>query len=210
MQTVIFLNGKIPRLKLISKFLATKSFIIAADGGANFLIKAGIIPDLITGDFDSIKKNTIAYFQKNGVRIRKISEQDTTDFEKCLMYCTRRNLNDIIVFGATGIRADHTLNNFSILKRYQRKLKIKLISDEFEIFYLKKNFKFKYKPGEIISLLALPIAKRINTTGLMYELKNENLEFGVREGALNKSVSDIIHISYYNGSLLLFKKHFIK
>nr|HMS65850.1 thiamine diphosphokinase [Ignavibacteria bacterium] len=64
--------------------------------------------------------------------------------------------------------------------------------------------------GEIISLLALPIAAGITTKGLKYELKNDILEFGVREGSLNESESDTVSIEYKTGSLLLFKKHFIK
>ncbi len=210
MQIIIFLNGKAPGLKIIKKFLENRSFIIAADGGANFLIKARIKPDLILGDLDSIKKTTVEYFRKRKVRIRKIKDQDTNDFEKALMYCRGTKFKDIIVFGATGLRTDHTLNNFSVLKRYQRTLDIRLISDEFEIFYLKKSYKFQYKPNETISLLALPVAYKIKTSGLMYELNNENLEFGIRESTLNKSVSDTIQISHQSGSLLLFRKHFIK
>lgn len=210
MQTIIFLNGDIPGLKFAKKFIKKGSFILAADGGANYLMKAGIKPDLIIGDLDSAAAGTLKYFKKKKVNIIKIEEQETTDFEKCLIYCMNQKLNNIIVFGATSLRPDHTLNNFSVLKRYENKLSVKIISGEFEIFFINKSFKFKSKPGETVSILALPIAKKINTKGLQYSLKNENLEFGFREGTLNKSVSDLVSITFQSGSLLLFKKHFIK
>lgn len=210
MQTIIFLNGKIPGLKLVKKFIRKESFIIAADGGANYLMKAGIKPDLIIGDLDSATVNTLKFFEKKNVKTIKIEEQETTDFEKSLIYCLKQKLDNIIIFGATSLRPDHTLNNFSVLKRYENKLSVKIISDEFEIFFIKKNIQFEYKSGETVSILALPIAKKINTKGLQYSLINENLEFGFREGTLNKSVSDIVSISFQSGSLLLFKKHFIK
>jgi len=57
--------------------------------------------------------------------------------------------------------------------------------------------------------MALPSARNIITKGLEFPLKNESLEFGVREGTLNRSVSENISISFRKGSLLLFKKHFI-
>jgi thiamine pyrophosphokinase len=107
------------------------------------------------------------------------------------------------------MRPDHTLNNFSILKRYYKRADIKLITEEFEIYFIEKNCKINYKRGEIISLLAIPRADNITTTGLEYSLQNESLEFGVREGTLNKSVSEKITIRFKTGNILLFKKHFI-
>jgi thiamine pyrophosphokinase len=210
MQTFIFLNGTIAGPKTVSKFIGKNYFIIAADGGANFLKKVNLIPDLIIGDLDSIHKSTLKFFQKRNVKINKIKEQDSTDFEKSLMFCKNNKLKDIIVFGATSTRPDHTLNNLSVLKRYYKSLNIKLITDEFEIFFIKKFIKFKYRVNEIVSLLALPEAKKIHTTGLRYRLSNESLCFGKREGALNKSISGNVSITFNSGNLLILKKHFIQ
>jgi len=210
MQTTIFLNGKMPRERIIRVYEGHKRFLIAADGGANYLKKKNILPDIIIGDLDSISKSALNYFQTKKVKIEKIEEQDTTDFEKCLKFCIRKKLNDIVVLGATGIRPDQTLNNFSVLKRYSDRLRIKLVEDEFEIFFIKRKIKFRYKPNQTVSFLGLPKADNVSTKGLEYLLSNEDLEFGVREGTLNKSVSDSVSISYGSGSILLFKKHFIK
>ncbi len=207
--TIIFLNGKLPTLRIISKFLKNNPYIICADGGANKIKKFKIVPDIILGDLDSIKKDTKVYFTKMKTVIIKIDEQDTTDFEKCLLYCTENDLNNIFIFGAISTRSDHKLNNFSILKRYYKVLKIKIIDDKFEIFFIDNSIEFDYKIGKVISFLAFPIAKRINTVGLKYPLDNEDLEFGVREGTLNSSESEKITINFSEGDLLLFKKHFL-
>lgn len=209
MNTLIFLNGDFPELYIIKKFLGKKSFVIAADGGANKLKKINIIPDLIIGDLDSVSKSTLVYFRKKGTLISEVNDQEKTDFEKSLIYCTENGKNPVKVFGSLSMRPDHTLNNFSILKRYIKKLDIKLITEEFEIFFMEKYFKFNYRTGEIVSMLAIPIAEKVTTTGLEYELKNENLEFGVREGALNRSTSGEITIRFRKGNLLLFRKHFL-
>ena len=209
MNTLIFLNGDFPGLKIIKKFLSKKIFIVAADGGANKLKKNGIIPDLIIGDLDSVSSSTLKHFGKKGTQIKETYDQNKTDFEKSLIYCLKNGKDEIKVFGSLSMRPDHTLNNFSILKRYYKRADIKLITEEFEIFFIEKNFKFSYKCGEIISLLAIPRADNVTTTGLEYSLKNERLEFGVREGTLNKSVSEKITIRFKSGNILLFKKHFI-
>jgi thiamine pyrophosphokinase len=52
--------------------------------------------------------------------------------------------------------------------------------------------------------MAMPTAKGITTKGLKYSLNNESLEFGVREGTLNKTSAKSISISFKSGNLLLF------
>ena len=211
MHTLIFLNGKIPKFSVISKFLSKKNCVIAADGGANYLMRSAIDPDLIIGDLDSIRKGTYSYFLNKNIRIKKIEDQNKTDFEKCLIYCLQKRKNSVSVFGATSSsRTDHTLNNFSILARYYKKIDVRIYTDEFEISFIKKNTVFDYKANETISLLAIPKADKITTTGLMYCLKNQSLEFGVKEGTLNKSISDKVTIKFKSGNILLFKKHFIQ
>ena len=209
MHTLIFLNGDPPSEEVISYFLKESNYIIAADGGANYLKSADLCPDVIIGDLDSVKKETLSFFRER-VKIIKIRDQNTTDFEKCLLYCVREKRKKVIVFGISGDRIDHTLNNFSILKRYYRKLDIRLISGDFEMFFINKKITFPYRKKEIVSLLGMPKAVKINSKGLKYKLKDLDLEFGIKEGALNESTSSRVSIDFKSGNLLLFKKHFIE
>lgn len=210
MYTLIFLNGKIPKFPVVNKFLREKKYILAADGGANYLRRNQINPDLIIGDLDSISKGTYSFFQSRNIPIKKIEDQNKTDFEKCLIYCAQKGKATVRVFGATSDRTDHTFNNFSILKRYYKKLDIRIFTGEFEIYFIDKKTELDYKANEILSLLAIPKADKIFTTGLQYNLKSQSLEFGVKEGALNKSVADKVSINFKSGDILLFKKHFIR
>lgn len=206
---IIFLNGEIPRKKVISHYLDGHTMVIGADGGSNHLIDLNINPNIIIGDMDSIKPVSLKKFQKTGTEVLQISEQETTDFEKCLMYCRKNGISDVFVFGGASPRADHTLNNYSVMKRYHNKLDIRLIDDIFEILFINNQIRFNYRINELVSLLPLPKAVGVTTKGLEFSLKNETLEFGNREGTLNNSVSSIVSISFTKGSLLLFKKHFL-
>ena len=209
MNNLIFLNGNIPIHVYNKLFRGEKNFIIAADGGANHLKENGIKADFIAGDLDSIKKDVLKYYKSLNTVIKKIPEQETTDFEKVLNYCSKNKSNNLKIFGAVSERTDHTLNNFSVLKRYFRKLNITLYSDEFEIYFVKGISEFAYKKGNTVSLLPFPKAYSVKTKGLKYSLSNENLELGKREGSLNISVSDKVSVGLEKGFLLLFKKHFI-
>lgn len=209
MHTLIFLNGDPPSAKFVNNYLKDSNYIIAADGGANYLRSIKISPDLIIGDLDSVNKETLSFFKNSSV-IKKIRDQNTTDFEKSLLYCTETKKDNIIVFGISGDRTDHTLNNFSILKRYCKKLNILLISGDYEIQFIDKKITFPYPKGEIVSLLGMPKALKVNSKGLKYPLKDTDLEFGIKEGALNESTSSRVSIEFKSGFLLLFKKYFIK
>lgn len=209
MQAVIFLNGRLPGTKIIKKFIHKNTLIIAADGGANQIKELKIGVHVIIGDLDSISDESKKYFLRKKTEVIKIDDQESTDFEKTLKYCAKKKIKDITVFAATGMRPDHTINNFSILKRYYKKLNICLITDDFAAFYLPKRFSFNYKSGETVSLVPMPVATDVKTKGLEFPLNKETLEFGKREGALNKSNSDKVSISFKEGDLLIFRKHFL-
>lgn len=205
---VLFLNGNKTNTKIINKFLSKKSLIVSADGASNYLRKLKIIPDIIIGDLDSITAKNLKYFSKKKVKIIKLEEQETTDFEKALNYIISLKIEKISVFGAMSRRYDHTLNNLSVLKRYYKNSSITLYDNKYESFYCGKSLSFKYKKNKIVSFLGLPYATDVTTEGLKYPLKNETLYFGIREGTLNESVSDGVKIKFKKGDLLLFKRHF--
>lgn len=206
---IILLNGKFP-FKIFDNYYKNSIYLICADGAANEIMKYKIIPNIILGDLDSAKKKTLKYYKNLGVQIRKIEEQDTTDFEKALLYSIENNFRNILIFGASSKRQDHTLNNYSVLKRYYKALNLKIIDTKFEIFFIDKNISIDYPKNKSISMMPMPIAKGITTKGLKYKLTDEDLELGVREGTLNVSEEKNITIDFKDGDLLLFKRHFIK
>ena len=167
-----------------------------------------IIPDYIIGDLDSISLPALKYFSNKRVKIKKIIDQNKNDLEKCMLYAFRKGCKKLYIIGLTGKRLDHTINNLSILKKYSDKTDIKCYDDEFEYFIINKKTEFEYKSGEVVSLISLPKATGIKTKGLKYPLKNETLEFGVREGALNIAISKVVRIDINNGCLLVIKKYF--
>jgi thiamine pyrophosphokinase len=68
------------------------SFHVCADGGANRLYDATItttnnalIPDLITGDLDSLRPDVQSYYEQQGVPIVCVQDQNYHDLDKSLM-----------------------------------------------------------------------------------------------------------------------------
>lgn len=87
--------------------------LLAADGGANMAVAEGLSPELVIGDFDSVTAETLAAIGAN--RHMHIPEQESTDFEKCLM---RISAPFILGLGFMGPRADHGLAAWNGLVRH--------------------------------------------------------------------------------------------
>jgi thiamine pyrophosphokinase len=210
---LIICNGEIDG-RLLQKFFKfnipdKKFYVIAADGAANTLRKYGLAPDLITGDFDSIEPATLKFYKsQKKIEVRKIFNQNRNDLDKAFGFALVRGFQKIHILGATGSRLDHTLGNFSIIKKYYKLSDIIVYDKEYESFFCNEKTEFTYPKGEIVSLMPMPKAEKINSVGLKYKLKNATLEFGKMTGTLNSSTGDIVKIETGKGDLLVIKKHF--
>ncbi|ANT60790.1 thiamine pyrophosphokinase [Salipiger sp. CCB-MM3] len=98
---------------LLSPLLDKAQLRVAADGGADALLAAGVIPDAVIGDLDSLTDDARAAIPPE--RIHLITEQDSTDFDKCL-----RNIAAPLVYAAgfLGARLDHQLAAMTVLARH--------------------------------------------------------------------------------------------
>ena len=101
-----------PHAPDIAASMALAPHLVAADGGANSCIAAGVEPCAVIGDLDSITDETRAALPE--ARIIEYADQDITDFEKCLRLI---DAPFVIATGFTEGRLDHTLAVFSVLAR---------------------------------------------------------------------------------------------
>lgn len=86
--------------------------VVAADGGADRALALGVRPDAVIGDLDSLSAQARAVL---GDAVHAVSEQDSTDFEKCLL---RIAAPLVIAVGFAGARLDHALAVFNTLARH--------------------------------------------------------------------------------------------
>jgi thiamine pyrophosphokinase len=197
---LVCLNSSLPTRSIYEAVKYDK--LIAADGAARYVFDEGLEPDLIIGDFDSLDMKSIPD-DFDISRFLADYNQDTNDFEKILSYCYDNRLNDILIFGLHGGELEHTLNNISVFKKFADKLQM-TIYDKARYGVLVDDFiKLQTKKDENISLIPLPEV-RLNTKNLMWELNDEILELGVREGARNRATASFIEIKITGGCLLLF------
>jgi len=166
---------------LLRKLAAEGAHLVGADGGGDVTRAAGLVPEAIIGDFDSLAdpKNWDAR-----TKLIRIAEQETTDFEKAL-YSTSAPVT--VGLGMTGKRFDHTLAALDAVARYASKRRIILV-DEFDIaLALSGPFEFTVEPGARVSVHPLTATRFRRSTGLKYPLDGLTLAPGIRTGTSNEA-----------------------
>lgn len=205
---LVCLNGVLPERDTLFLLQTYSIPFIAADGAANKLKALDFTPEYIVGDLDSLHQEHdegFSHWQQQGVSIVHIDDQNSTDFEKCLEFVLARHLRNVLVCGLHGGDLDHTLNNWSIVMRYGRRMNLaiydagKIGVPLYEDF---KGVRITTSQGAMVSLIPQPKAV-LTTHGLQWDLSNESLELGVREGARNRAVREQVHLYLHHGSLFV-------
>lgn len=191
----LFLNGEQP--KSIPD-LAEYKLVCATDGAYQFLRDHHIVPDFISGDFDSVEDIPDA------IKVIHTPNQEFTDFDKVLQILSDKGFKTVHVFGASGKEQDHFLGNLHTALQWKSKLNLTFFDNHGYYFLADKTSEIKNCFDKTISLVPLPEATGIVTVGLQYALNNETLAFGDRIGTRNKAVADNISISFKTGNLFLF------
>lgn len=182
--------------------------IIAADRGMDFLYEHKITPDIIVGDFDSVKNEALSYFKEKGMSdIHALNpEKDDTDSECALQIALDHGADHIIIIGATGTRIDHVLGNISLLGKAMSEGKmaelldthnrIRMIDNELEI---EKNKQY----GKYVSIIPVCKNNKITLEGFKYPLKDYTFEGFNTLGISNEIIDDIAKITVNEGQYIV-------
>ena len=197
---VLFLNGILPERTLLEAYASVP--FIAADGAANALMDMGIVPDILCGDLDSVNDHVLDAVRSHGTIIVD-PNQDDNDFEKALRVASNSLWNTVLVVGIPGGDLEHTLNNWSVLMRHGRTMRLLALDGDRVGIPVYDSFTYTALPEEIISIIPQPRV-RLTTEGLQWQLRDEILELGTREGARNRAVQSDVTITVHEGSALVF------
>ena len=114
---VVFLDGVYEDAAYYRAWAEAAALVVAADGGARFLIAAGVRPDVVVGDFDSLPSAAAARLADDGVElVRHPVRKDVTDGELAVEEALRRGAGELVLAGALGA-LDHTFGHLAILRR---------------------------------------------------------------------------------------------
>ena len=209
---IIFANGELPDLDAARTLLQAGDYLIAADGGANHLLKMGILPEIVIGDLDSVDEDTLFQLTSAEVNIEQYSEdKDETDIELALGYAVEMRPSAILIVGGLGGRLDQTLANLSILTDPMLpKIDIRLDDGLEEAFFCRVSaekggqVEVRGRSGDTVSLIPWhgPV-EGVSTEGLQWPLYGETLYPDKSRGISNVMLSESASVKIENGLLLV-------
>lgn len=174
--------------------------IIAADGGCAYLDKAGIVPDVIIGDFDSL-----GYVPKGNEVIILNPVKDITDMDAAVKEGIKRGFTEFHLYGACGGRIDHTLANVQLVASLSARNIRAFIHDESIITAVtngKIKFDAEYK-GYISVFSHSDKSEGLTIEGLKYTLENAAFSNNFPLGVSNEFIGKESSISVKNGTLII-------
>jgi|AGTN01.1.fsa_nt_gi thiamine pyrophosphokinase len=192
----IILNGEKDALPIDG------DFIICADAG--YLNRGKRIPDVLIGDFDSLK------IIPEGIKIiRHEPEKNMTDGELALRYANESGFKKAIFYSALGGREDHLLGNFALLalaKKLGTDAEIK--GSGVRIFYSEGRAEIEGKIGDTVSIIPFggPAVVR-SSRRLFYPLENLTLEPVSSRGISNLLTAEKAEVEIDGGGALIFIYH---
>ncbi len=173
---------------LLRELAAKGVALVGADGGADTIDAAGLLPDAIIGDLDSLT-NRAGW--ESRTRIIHIPEQITTDFQKAL-YSTEAPVT--LALGMTGKRLDHTLAALSAVLQYAPERRLMLVDEVDVALAVTGLIAFKSGVRERVSIHPLVPIRFRRSTGLFYPMDGLLLEPGGLIGTSNEGVGGRIEV----------------
>jgi len=211
-RAVIFANGQLPDIEAARSLLQADDYLIAADGGANHLMKMGILPEIVVGDLDSVDEDTLFELTSAEVDVEQYSEdKDETDIELALHYAVELQPSAILIIGALGGRLDQTLANLSILSDpLLPNIDIRLDDGVEEAFFCRASAanggqaEVRGRSGDTVSLIPwqAPVTG-VATEGLQWPLFAETLFPDKSRGISNVMRADRASVRIQAGLLLI-------
>lgn len=207
---ILIISGGRFEEQTAKEYLKNKTFdyTIAVDGGSAYAKILGITPDLLLGDFDTIKKEALEEYEKKGVEIHSFPPQkDYTDTHLALITALDKKPESITILAGTGTRMDHTLANIGLLTlAVEQKIPVEMIDANNRIRMISDHVTLKKCDRRKTYISLIPYTEKvtgITLTGFQYPLNHAELTIGISRGISNELVEKQGTISIEQGRLLV-------
>ena len=200
MEPVCYIVGAAPTGALPSP--REGDFLIAADKGYEALRAAGIAPDLIMGDFDSLG------YTPEGENVLSHSPiKDDTDLMLAVRWAMARGWRRFVIYGALGgHRLDQTVASFQTLRYLaDHGAAGRLVGDGWNVVLLRNGaLRFPASAAGWLSLFASGNkARGVTLRGLKYALTDGTLTCGLPLGVSNEFLGQEAAIRVADGAVFV-------
>lgn len=182
------------------------SFVVAADGGLDHALVAGIEPDVLVGDLDSVSPDGLAWATAHATVERHPADKAATDTELAVAHAAAIHPQRVVLIAGAGDRLDHTIAAIGALGAPSLAAVACIEgwwgSDQLLIASPLRPVTFERPPGTTFSVLAMHGAcHRVTITGARWPLTGADLGPLAGVGVSNEVVASPVHVAVDDGVL---------
>jgi thiamine pyrophosphokinase len=194
--------------ELLRELAAEADLTIAVDGGGSLCLSAGVVPDVILGDFDSLTYDDLRRLGDSGASVVRFpADKDASDLELAVAEARRRGATALVLTAASSGRLDHTLAVLGVLAS-AADLWPHLAEPELDVWALAPTGRGSIVVSgadSTISLLPFGGPAVVTTKGAVWDVVAEELDPASSRGLSNRiGPSGTARIRVSAGVVLLF------
>ena len=172
--------------------------VLAADGGADRLLAAGITPYRTIGDLDSLRAEGL-------IGVQRDSDTETSDCDKLLRMASEMGFQAITLAGVEGDRLDHVLG--TLASAIKSPLKVRLAMRRGLGWVLKGECEIETEKGQLVSLMPLTECKPASILGVEWPLVDVTLTPFGQISLSNRAAGDRVQVRLGSGAAALISLH---
>lgn len=203
---VIVATGAAPLASEAVAALPGDAFVVAADGGLDHARAAGLRPDVLIGDLDSVSAEGLAWAEEHAAVVRHPADKADTDTELALDYAAALGAEQLILVAGAGDRFDHAIAALGALGA-ETVEQIPVVqawwgADQVHIVRPRRPVSLALAPGTTFSVLATRGRCRgVTITGARWPLHDADLAPLAGSGVSNEATGASVDIHVHDGTL---------
>jgi thiamine pyrophosphokinase len=201
MKGLVFIGGEGPDAELCVRLAAGADVIAAADSGLVFAENAGLRPDWIIGDMDSLDDESRLDAYPLSRVVRFPADKDFTDTELAVNLLFEKGCDEVTIAGGGGGRLDHTLAIAALFER--ERYPYRWFTGREEIYVVSNEFHCNVQKTDTVSVFPLGTGPwKAQSAGLKWPLDSVAWRRGFF-GISNTAETEAVMVKALSGRFLV-------
>ena len=202
MRGIVVTGGEGPEPIALREIARGADLLVAADSGLAAAEQAGLSPDLVLGDMDSLDDPVRLGKYKSECVIRYPPEKDYTDTELAVALLREKGCDEIWLAGGGGGRTDHLFAIRSLFEREEPPDRWFTLNEEIRCLRDGRALEEALPPGSMVSVFPLGAGPwEAESAGLKWPLDGLSWERGCF-GLSNVAVEGDFRIRSFQGRFM--------
>jgi len=205
-KTVVVITGASPLTARAVAAIPAAATLVAADGGLDHALAAGLSPSVLVGDLDSVTAASLAWASEHTRVVRHPVNKDATDTELAIAHAAALGPDEILLVAGHGDRLDHAVAALGALGAPELAGIARLAAwwgdDELRIVHGPGSCPLDHAAGTTFSVLAMHgPCTGVTVTGARWPLTDHDLGPLVGLGVSNQVLDPPVTVAVATGIL---------